>query len=103
MGVRELADGALEHGLALGGGLPPVPQSTRNPDLTSDVTEGVLEVGHQDGCDGAAQRQRPGRQRLPPRRHPARSSCEDVKKTLQAKQKVHGVFLYKLLEYLFTM
>jgi len=24
----------------------------------------------------------------------------DVKKTLQAKQKIHGVFLYKLLEYL---
>jgi len=74
VGVRKLADGAPEHGLALGGGLPPVPQSTRNPDLTSDVAEGVLEVGHQDGCDGAAQRQRPGRHRLPPWRHPARSS-----------------------------
>jgi len=45
------------HGLALGDALPPDPQSTRdqrNPDLTSDVAEGVLEVGHWDGGDGAA-------------------------------------------------
>ena len=51
--------------LALGGCLPPDPQSTRKPDLTSDVAARLLEVGVQDGGDGASRRRWP-QNLLPP-------------------------------------
>jgi len=61
VGEGEIADGAhLSYGASRSAALCRPTHSTRNPDfdfdLTSDVAEGegVLEVGHQDGGDGAA-------------------------------------------------